>query len=702
MENKTKERRTSIKGRFIAFSAGMFLVIFIGGSAAFAFSMWQILHTTAGKELQQAMELERSKLESSVNSEIAIALKMATSPLIQRHFLNPSDADLKRIAFEEINGYCRAFKSNSAFWASDIDKEFYFDENNHYKVDTENPDNYWYKMTLYETEKYNFNINYNPEIQKTMLWINAPVFDSRHTPIGLVGTGIDITEFINNIYKNYKGGADLYIFNELNEITGSKDLNLVTNKTTLDKALGDTGVEILKKIKSNSESLFFTTPEGVATITNVPSLNWHIAAILPLTIADALNSGMTLLFIVVMAAIAGILIISYIFISNMLKPMKYMVKTLDMIATDWDLTRRLEFKHRDEVGTVGEFFNSTFEKIKNLIIAIKEQSEKLHGISDKLTERMTETSTAVNEITDNIQNVKERVTNQSTSVNETNSTMEKVITNINKLNENVESQSLNVSQASSAIEEMVANINSVTTTLINNAENVKNLQEASEVGRGGLQEVATDIQEIARESEGLLEINAVMENIASQTNLLSMNAAIEAAHAGEAGKGFAVVADEIRKLAESASEQSKTIGNVLKKIKESIDKITKSTGNVLNRFEVIDTAVKTVSLQEENIRNAMEEQGEGSKQVLQSAGSLNELTQQVKSGSEEMLVGGKEIMNESQNLEKATQEITNGMNKMTSEADKINLAVDHVNEMCEKNREGINTLIEEVSRFKVS
>jgi methyl-accepting chemotaxis protein len=279
--------------------------------------------------------------------------------------------------------------------------------------------------------------------------------------------------------------------------------------------------------------------------------------------------------------------------------------------------------------------------------------------------------------------------------------MEQVISNINKLNGHVENQSRNVSQASSAIEEMVANINSVTSTLVSNAANVSTLKDASEVGKTGLQEVAMDIQEIARESEGLLEINTVMENIASQTNLLSMNAAIEAAHAGESGKGFAVVADEIRKLAESSGEQSKTIGIVLKKIAESINKITVSTDNVLKKFEAIDTSVRTVSDQEANIRNAMEEQGEGSKQILQSAGSLNELTRNVKSGSEEMLNGSQEVMRESQHLEKVTQEITGGMNEMAQGAGQINIAVNNVNEMTQKNREAIDALIKEVSRFKV-
>jgi len=248
---------------------------------------------------------------------------------------------------------------------------------------------------------------------------------------------------------------------------------------------------------------------------------------------------------------------------------------------------------------------------------------------------------------------------------------------------------------------MLANIQSVTQTLVKNAENVKELTSASEVGRSGLQGVAADIQEISRESEGLLEINSVMENIASQTNLLSMNAAIEAAHAGEAGKGFAVVAAEIRKLAESSSEQSKTISTVLKKIKGSIEKISKSTNDVLHEFEGIDSSIRTVADQETNIRNAMEEQGQGSKQILTAISQVNEITQDVKTGSKIMLEGSNEVIRESKNLEMVTQEISGGMNEMASGADQINAAISQINELTGRNRESIGSLVTEVSRFKV-
>jgi len=406
-----------------------------------------------------------------------------------------------------------------------------------------------------------------------------------------------------------------------------------------------------------------------------------------------LASAILLAFVVVNA-------LSYKFV--LLRPLNSATAMLREISEgEGDLTKRLTVTSRDEIGVMARYFNDTLEKIKNMVVVIKKEAASLNKIGSDLASNMTETAAAINQITANIQSIKSRVINQSASVTETNATMEQIVTNINKLNGHVEDQATTITKRSAFIQAMVDNINSVNQTLLKNMDNVHTLKEASDVGRSGLQEVATDVQEIARESEGLLEINSVMKNIASQTNLLSMNAAIEAAHAGESGKGFAVVANEIRKLAENSSAQAKTIEVVLKKIKSSMDNITKSTGIVLDRFEAIDTSVKIVADQEEIIRKAMEEQSEGSQQLLEGTGSLNEITKRVKSGSEEMLEGSKEVIKESQNLEKVTQEISGGMNEMATGADQVNIAVHNVNEISTKNRDGIESLLHEVARFKV-
>ncbi|MCL2443280.1 MAG: methyl-accepting chemotaxis protein, partial [Treponema sp.] len=394
-------------------------------------------------------------------------------------------------------------------------------------------------------------------------------------------------------------------------------------------------------------------------------------------------------------------IIMYIFVSFILRPVSGLVVAAEKVAEGELEVQLKQVKSNDEVSLLSKTIQDMAKKIKNMVVRIKEEAASLSGIGSDLAINMSETAAAANEITVNIQKIKLHINNQNASVGQTHVTMEKLTGNIRNLDDNVQKQSSHVSQASAAIEEMVANTRSVTDTLIKNSENVNSLMEASEIGRSGLQEVATDIQEIARESEGLLEINSVMQNISSQTNLLSMNAAIEAAHAGESGKGFAVVADEIRKLAESSGNQSKTISAVLKKIKGSIDKITKSTENVLKKFEAIDSNVRIVAQMEDNIRNAMEEQGIGSKQVLEGVSMINELSRQVMSSSSEMLLSANEVIEESNCLDKASHDITADMNEMANGSDQIKAAIDQVNLISGRNREAINILIKEVSQFKV-
>jgi methyl-accepting chemotaxis protein len=449
----------------------------------------------------------------------------------------------------------------------------------------------------------------------------------------------------------------------------------------------------------NNGRIFVSYPFYVGDVKTA----WTILSSVPEEdVFAAVNRLTRIAFIIIVVAIIIAGTITSVVAGAIAKPIINVALTLkDISEGEGDLTKTVSVNSKDEIGELARYFNATLEKIKNLVVTIKNQSIGLFDIGNELASNMTETAAAINEITATIQSIKGRAINQSASVTETNATMEQITVNIDKLTGYVERQSSSVALSSSAIEEMLANIQSVTQTLIKNSDNVKDLIDASEVGRTGLQEVATDIQEIARESEGLLEINAVMENIASQTNLLSMNAAIEAAHAGEAGKGFAVVADEIRKLAENSGEQSKTISTVLKKIKDSIDKITKSTDSVLKKFEAIDGGVRTVSDQEENIRNAMEEQSVGSKQILESLGQLNEATLLVKASSEEMLEGSKEVIHEGKNLELVTQEITNGMNEMATGADQINVAVNRVNTISGQNKENIDVLVREVSKFKV-
>jgi methyl-accepting chemotaxis protein len=521
----------------------------------------------------------------------------------------------------------------------------------------------------------------------------------------------DATHF-GDIVKNIgtRNGGFAYLINGDGIIIAHRDTELVMQSfSAIEAAKTDprykTRAEAIQTILRQKEGFMLHDIEGrnmMIGFSPVPGFDMILVAMVEeRVILHELDAMRNVMFVFV-GFFMGVGIIAAMFISrSIVRPILEVSHTLEDISQgEGDLTRMITVNAKNEIGSMARYFNLTLEKIRTMVITIKEQAAALHDTGSELASNMTKTAAAINQIAFTIQNIKGRVLNQNASVTETNTTMEQITGSINKLNIHVENQNANVSRSSSAIEEMLGNIQSVTQTLVQNAGNVAKLTEASEVGRTSLRDVAADIQEIARESEGLLEINAVMENIASQTNLLSMNAAIEAAHAGEAGKGFAVVADEIRKLAESSGKQSKTVGMVLKKIKSSIDKITVSTNNVLNKFEAIDSGVKTVSDQETNIRRAMEEQGTGSKQILDAISQLNDMTQNVMGESEEILQGSREVIQGSKNLELATREITNGMNEMATGAEQINLAVNRVNELSGLNQNNIDILVQVVALFK--
>jgi methyl-accepting chemotaxis protein len=204
---------------------------------------------------------------------------------------------------------------------------------------------------------------------------------------------------------------------------------------------------------------------------------------------------------------------------------------------------------------------------------------------------------------------------------------------------------------------MVANINTIAGNLAKNSAEFDNLNEDVKTG----QDIVTRLKEAVRvlheQSTGVFDANKIIQTIAAQTNLLAMNAAIEAAHAGEAGKGFSVVADEIRKLAENSGNQSKIITENVKKLLESMELAVKGVEETGVAFGSISGSVSTVSNMEENIKNAMQEQSTGSTQILDSLTSIRGITTEIMSGSKTILEGSVAVQEGMEGLRAISQTV---------------------------------------------